>query len=107
MSGKGTSGSAPTRKSWRLCACQWKIKRPRAWNWALGALALAGWFLAANLLLQYGAARLPANATAVIMVTEVLFAGVSAVALGAGTLSTTLLVGGALIVAGALLSARE
>jgi hypothetical protein len=40
------------------------------------------------------------------MISEVLFAAVSAVWLGAGTLSTPLLVGGALIVAAALLAAR-
>jgi drug/metabolite transporter (DMT)-like permease len=77
-----------------------------AWGWGLGALGLALWFLLANLALQFGAARLPANATAVVMISEVLFAAVSAVWLGAGTLSTPLLVGGALIVAAALLAAR-
>ena len=78
-----------------------------AWGWGLGALGLALWFLLGNLALQYGASRLPANATAVIMISEVLFASVSAVALGAGTLSPTLLLGGACIVAAALLAARE
>ena len=48
-----------------------------------------------------------ANVTAVVMVTEVLFAGVSAVMLGAGTLSLQLLAGGALIVGAALLSVAE
>jgi len=42
----------------------------------------------------------------VIMVSEVLFAAGSAVLLGAGTLSPTLLLGGALIVGATLLSAR-
>jgi drug/metabolite transporter (DMT)-like permease len=77
-----------------------------AWGWGLGALGLALWFLTGNLALQYGAARLPANATAVVMISEVLFASVSAVALGAGTITTPLLIGGALIVAAALLAAR-
>jgi drug/metabolite transporter (DMT)-like permease len=75
--------------------------------WVFGAIALGGLFLLSNLSLQYGAARLTANATAVIMVTEVLFAGVSAVALGAGQLSLPLLGGGALIVSAALLSALQ
>ena len=52
---------------------------PLAWGWALGAFALAAWFLAGNLALQFGAARLSANSTAVIMLTEVLFASVSSV----------------------------
>jgi len=75
-----------------------------AWPWMAGALALGALFLASNLTLQYGAARLSANATAVVMVSEVLFASVSAVLLGAGQLSLPLLLGGALIVSAALLS---
>jgi drug/metabolite transporter (DMT)-like permease len=73
--------------------------------WALPALALALAFLAGNLALQHGAARLPAHTTAVIMITEVLFASVSAVALGAGTVTPALALGGGLIVAAALLAA--
>jgi len=78
-----------------------------AWPWLAltGALTLV--FLAGNLSLQYGAARLPANRTAVVMLTEVVFASLSAVALGGGTLTARLAVGGAFIVAGALLAARE
>ncbi len=75
-------------------------------TWMLGVLALAAAFLASNLALQYGAARLPANVTAVVMVSEVLFAAVSAVLLGAGVLSTPLLLGGALIVGATVLAAR-
>lgn len=75
-------------------------------GWLLGALALALWFLLGNLALQYGAARLSASATAVVMITEVLFASASAVALGAGLLSAPLLAGGALIIAAALLAVR-
>ena len=77
------------------------------WPWLGGALAMGVVFLLSNLALQYGAARLSANITAVVMVTEVLFASVSAVLLGAGQLSPALLVGGALIVAAALLSVLE
>jgi drug/metabolite transporter (DMT)-like permease len=75
--------------------------------WVSGALLLAGFFLAGNLALQYGATRLPANATAVIMLSEVLFASASALALGAGTLDLRLALGGAAIIAAALLAARE
>jgi drug/metabolite transporter (DMT)-like permease len=75
--------------------------------WMLGALALGLLFLLSNLTLQYGAARLSANVTAVVMVTEVLFASVSALWLGAGQLSLPLIVGGALIVAAALLALWE
>ena len=84
--------------------CRRCRRRPSA-GWR-AALALGVVFLAGNLALQYGAARLPANATAVVMVTEVLFAAGSAVLLGAGTLTPPLLLGGALIVGATLLSAR-
>ena len=76
-------------------------------GWLAGALAMALAFLAGNMALQYGASRLPANVTAVVMVTEVLFASVSAVLLGAGTLTPALLLGGALILGASLLSARS
>ena len=78
-----------------------------AFGWIAGALGMGAAFLVANLSLQYGAARLPANATAVIMLTEVLFASVSALALGAGTMNARLAAGGAAIVGAALLAARE
>jgi drug/metabolite transporter (DMT)-like permease len=80
---------------------------PAAWPWMLGVLALGLWFLASNLALQYGAARLPAHTTAVVMVSEVLFAGVSAVLLGAAALSAPLLLGGGLIVLASVLAARR
>ena len=68
-------------------------------------LGLAAWFLAANLSLQFGAARLAANTTSVVMITEVFFASASAMALGAGHLTLRTAVGGALIVSAALLAA--
>jgi drug/metabolite transporter (DMT)-like permease len=80
---------------------------PLAAPWLALALAMGLWFLAGNLALQYGAGRLPAGVTAVVMVSEVLFAAASAVLLGAGTLSLPLLLGGALIIGAALLSARS
>jgi drug/metabolite transporter (DMT)-like permease len=70
----------------------------------IAALALA--FLIANIALQYGAARLSANATAVIMLTEVVFASVSAWLLDAAQLGPRVLIGGALILAATLLAAR-
>ena len=73
-------------------------------GWLL-ALVLAAGFLAANLALQYGASRLPAHTTALVMLSEVVFASLSSVALGAAELSTRTLVGGLLIVAAAAWSA--
>ena len=75
--------------------------------WMVGGLLLAGVFLAGNMALQYGAARLPANVTAVVMVSEVLFASGSAVLLGAGTVTPQWLLGGLLIVSASLLAARD
>jgi drug/metabolite transporter (DMT)-like permease len=78
---------------------------PPAVPWLLWTGLLTAVFLAGNLALQYGAARLPANRTAVVMLSEVLFASLSAVLLGGGTLSGRLVLGGAFIIAGALLAA--
>ncbi len=76
-------------------------------EWAAGVGLLALWFLAANLTLQYGAARLPANVTAVVMVSEVLFASASAVVLGASNITPALALGACLIVGASLLAARS
>ncbi len=62
-------------------------------------------FLAANLGLQYGAARLPAATTALVMLTEVVFASVSSVLMGAAELQARTLLGGALILLAALWAA--
>jgi drug/metabolite transporter (DMT)-like permease len=71
------------------------------------ALGLAAVFLVSNLALQYGTARLPANVTSVVMLTEVLFAAGSALLLGGGSMTAPLAAGGALIVLAALLSTLE
>ncbi len=77
-----------------------------AWDWVLGALSMGALFLLSNLALQHGAARLAAGATAVVMISEVLFASASAVVLGAGVVTAPLLVGAALILGAALLATR-
>jgi drug/metabolite transporter (DMT)-like permease len=74
-------------------------------GWLGWAVLLGGGFIVANVCLQYGAARLASSAASVIMLSEVLFASVSSVALGAATMDARILVGGALIVAGAVWSA--
>jgi drug/metabolite transporter (DMT)-like permease len=73
---------------------------------ALLATATGVAFLGANLALQYGAARLPTSVTAVTMLSEVVFAALSAVLLGDEVLSARTLAGGAMIVAASLLAAR-
>jgi drug/metabolite transporter (DMT)-like permease len=65
------------------------------WGWLVLATSLA--FLAANLGLQFGAARLPAATTALVMLTEVVFASVSSVLMGAAELQARTLLGGTLI----------
>lgn len=73
-------------------------------GWWLG-LALSLGFLASNVALQYGASRLSAHTTALIMLSEVVFASLSSVALGASELTQHVLVGGLLILAAAAWSA--
>jgi drug/metabolite transporter (DMT)-like permease len=75
--------------------------------WILPALGLAVVFMASNLCLQYGAARLSAAATAVVMPCEVLFAALTSVWWGGALLHPTVLVGGALILAATLASVLE
>lgn len=72
------------------------------WLAWVGALSLM--FLVGNLGLQYGAARLSASATSIIMLSEVVFASASAVLLGASQTTPSLLAGGALIFVAAALS---
>jgi len=65
------------------------------------ALLLANWGL------QYGAARLAAATTALVMLTEVVFASLSSVALGAAELNPQTLAGGLLILGVALWAALD
>jgi drug/metabolite transporter (DMT)-like permease len=67
---------------------------------ALG-LVLALGFLGGNAALQYGAARLPAQTTALVMLSEVLFATATSVLAGASELSARIVAGGALVLAAA------
>ena len=80
------------------------LQPPAVAGWAGWATLLGVGFVFANVCLQYGASRLAASATAVIMLSEVLFASVSSVALGAATLDARIWTGGALIVLAALWS---
>ena len=83
----------------------WPPAVAAGWFWL--AVGLSVLFLLSNLALQYGASRLPANVTSVVMLSEVVVAAGSAVALGAGSLSASLLAGGGLIVLAALLAATD
>jgi drug/metabolite transporter (DMT)-like permease len=74
------------------------------WGWTGLVLLISLAFLAGNLALQYGAAHLRASTTSLIMLSEVVFASVSSVLVGAGELSLRTLLGGALILMASLLS---
>jgi drug/metabolite transporter (DMT)-like permease len=76
-------------------------------GWVPLAVLLSAFFLISNMALQYGAARLPANVASVVMLTEVLFASVSALLLGGGTMTPALAMGGGLILLAALLSTLD
>jgi drug/metabolite transporter (DMT)-like permease len=76
-----------------------------AMQWVLVAAGLSVAFLVSNVALQYGAARLRASNTSVIMLSEVVFATASSVALGAAALSGRTFLGGALILLAAVLAA--
>ena len=74
--------------------------------WAPYVLGLSAAFLVSNFTLQYGAARLSAHATAMVMMSEVVFASVSSVALGASALTWRVGLGGGMIVLAALLASQ-
>jgi drug/metabolite transporter (DMT)-like permease len=69
------------------------------------ALALSLAFMVSNVALQYGAARLAASTTALVMLTEILFASVSSSLLGAAEFGPRVLIGGGLIIVAAVLAA--
>jgi drug/metabolite transporter (DMT)-like permease len=76
-------------------------------SWLPWAAGTGMAFLVANLSLQYGAARLRANVTSLIMLTEVVFAATSSVLVGASVLSWQTVWGGALILSAALWAALD
>jgi drug/metabolite transporter (DMT)-like permease len=74
--------------------------------WLPWVMGLSAAFLVSNFALQYGAARLSAHTTAMVMMSEVVFASVSSVALGASTLTWRVGLGGGMIVLAALLASQ-
>jgi len=75
-------------------------------TWAPYVLGLSAAFLVSNFTLQYGAARLSAHTTAMVMMSEVVFASVSSMALGASALTWRVGLGGGMIVTAALLASH-
>ena len=85
-------------------------------GWMAGPPNLSWWpiavgfglcMLLSNLSLQYGAARLPAGTTSLVMLSEIVFATLSSVALGAAELTERKVWGGALIVFAAVLTTLQ
>jgi len=74
--------------------------------WAPWVIGLSVAFLVSNFTLQYGAARLRAHTTSMVMMSEIVFASVSSVALGASTLTWRISLGGGMIVLAALLASQ-
>ena len=80
------------------------VSLPADVSWWPYALGLSLCLLLSNLSLQYGAARLPANTTALVMLSEIVFASASSVYMGASELSLRKIAGGLLIVFAAILA---
>ena len=104
MAGMFGGGMALTALAALAGAPSGLIVWPPDFAWWPYALGLALCLLFSNLSLQYGAARLSANTTSLVMLSEILFATASSVALGVSELSTRKLIGGLLIVFAAVLA---
>lgn len=78
-----------------------------AWGWVAWAGSLSLAFLGGNLALQYGAARLSAVTGSLIMLSEVLFASVSSLVMGATSADLRTWVGGTMILLAATLASRS
>jgi drug/metabolite transporter (DMT)-like permease len=83
------------------------VSLPTDTSWWPFALGLALCLLFSNLSLQYGAARLPANTTALVMLSEIVFATASSVMMGASELNVRKIAGGLLIVFAAILATMQ
>jgi drug/metabolite transporter (DMT)-like permease len=83
-----------------------ELAHMHALAWAPWVIGLSVAFLVSNFTLQYGAARLRAHTTSMVMMSEIVFASVSSVALGASTLTWRITLGGGMIVLAALLASQ-
>ena len=73
-------------------------------SWLGIALVMSVLLMVGNWALQFGAARLPSGVTSVVMLSEVVFASASSVLIAQESLSSRTLMGGACIMAAALLA---
>src|SRR5450830_225058 len=88
-------------RCFRVPRRRWGWPRATSAAWLLLAAGLSLAYLLGNVALQYGASRLAASTTSLVMLSEVLFASASSVLLGAAELPLRVWLGGALIVAAA------
>jgi drug/metabolite transporter (DMT)-like permease len=79
--------------------------QPTSGQWLPIALGLSMAIIAANVALQYGASRLTSAATSIIMLSEVVFASVSSIALGASVFEAHIGFGALCIMTAALMAA--
>lgn len=100
----GGAGMATVAALWGLQAGLVTVLPAVGGTWPLWVAGLSLIFLVANAGLQYGAARLAANTGALIMLSEVVFASVSSLLMGAGRLTVPVVLGGSLILAASLWS---
>jgi len=105
LGGALVAGTAAMVFSSGLVAATMEVSFPSlSGPWLVLVVGLSVAFLASNLCLQYGAARLTARVTAVVMPCEVVFAAVTAVWWGGAAVHAGLMVGGALILSAAFAS---
>jgi len=76
-----------------------------SWGLALAVVGMGAIFLLGNLALQYGASRLQSSTTSLVMLTEIIFASLSAVWMGAAVLQVRVVCGALLVVSAALWAA--
>jgi drug/metabolite transporter (DMT)-like permease len=102
-----TGGTLAALAAGAAATAQGHASLPATWTVAgtVLVLGLGVAFLCSNAALQYGAPRLPAQTTALVMLSEVLFASLSSVLAGAAALGARTLAGGALVLAAAVWSA--
>ncbi len=76
-----------------------------SWGLAFAVVGMGAIFLLGNLALQYGASRLKSSTTSLVMLTEIIFASLSAIWLGAAVLEVRVLWGALLIFGAAVWAA--
>ncbi len=77
------------------------------WKWPLVLTLLSMVLISCNMMMQYGAAKMPPHTMSLLMTLEVPFAAISSSWFGAAQLGVRVLLGGTLVMAAVLLSALD